>query len=249
MADISIGFVKPYTVSDSFYESQMAMFETLVRAGVSGRYLSQRYLSAGGLPRSRNVVVEAFLDAGDDWLLWVDTDMGWHPDAALRLLEVADPVDRPIVGALCFTLMELGSDGMGGKEQFPIPTLYRWCKMDDGSHGFVPWYDYPRGEVVKCDATGSAFVLIHRTVFERMRDRNGPKWYAQIPNEADGGLFGEDLSFCIQASQVDASVHVHTGVPTSHMKTVWVTESHFDMYRAMLEAKQVSGRRPTERPA
>lgn len=239
MADLSIGYIKPFEVSDSFHHSMMAMFEELVKAGISGRYLAQRYLSAGGLPRSRNVVVEAFMETDDEWLLWIDTDMGFHPDAALRLLEVADPAERPIVGALCFSNVDVEPDGMGGFVTFPIPTLYRWCQLNDGSTGFVSWHDYPRGQVVKCDSTGSAFVLIHRSVFVKMRDRNGENWYTQIPNESTGGLFGEDMSFCIQAAQVGVPVHVHTGVPTTHQKTIWLSESHFDMHRAAAEAQGV----------
>lgn len=236
MADLSIAYITPGTVEQSFHDSMMMSFETLVKADISGRFLKQGYLSAGGLPRSRNVVVEAFLDTDDQWLWWVDTDMGWHPDAVLELLGVADPVERPIVGALCFSMVDVESDGMGGYSKFPIPTLYRWCKMNDGTTGFVSWHDYPRDEVVKCDSTGSAFVVIHRSVFEKMLDRNGPNWYTQIPNESTGGLFGEDMSFCIQAAQVGAPVHVHTGVHTSHAKKIYLTEADFDRYRAWAES-------------
>lgn len=232
---IAIGYVKPVEVASSFFESMQAMFEHLIMSGVSGRFLPQRYLSGGGLPQSRNNVVAAFLDTDDDWLLWVDTDMGFLPETAVRLMEAADKETRPIVGALCFSNVEVAQDGMGGYVTFPIPTVYRWCKQPDGSTGFVSWHDYPRDQLVQCDSTGSACIIIHRSVFEAMRDKHGENWYTQVPNPATGGLFGEDMSFCIQAAEVGFPIHVHTGIKTSHQKPIWLSEAHFDMHRENAE--------------
>ena len=59
--------------------------------------------TAAGLVDSRNTVVAAFLDGtDDDWFWWLDDDMGFAPDTLDRLRLAADPVERPIVGALCF---------------------------------------------------------------------------------------------------------------------------------------------------
>lgn len=227
---IAIGYVRPLEVAASFHESMMAMFEHLIMSGVAGRFIPQRFLSGGGLPQSRNNVVRAFLETGDDWLLWLDTDMGFGPDTATRLLEVADKDDAPIVGALCFSNVEVAEDGMGGYATFPIPTIYKWAKQPDGTTGFVSWHDYPRDELYRCDATGSACIIIHRTVFERMRDKHDENWYTQIPNP-NGGIFGEDMSFCVQAAEVGFPIHVHTGIKTTHQKPIWLSEVHFDMHR------------------
>src|SRR5688572_13510720 len=69
---------------------------------------------AGMVAHIRNYGARLFLDKTDhEWLLYVDTDMGFEPDAIHRLLAVADPDNRPVVGALCFAMMEAAYDGMG----------------------------------------------------------------------------------------------------------------------------------------
>jgi hypothetical protein len=68
--------------------------------------------------------------------------------------------------------------------------------------------------------------LIHRSVFEKL----GPNPYEPLRNPTTGELIGEDLSFCARAAQLDIPIHVHTGVPTSHLKPVWMGEAQFAMW-------------------
>src|SRR5262245_58660550 len=58
------------------------------------------------IAHNRNFAARLFLDKTDhEWLWFVDTDMGFEPDSVHRLLEVADSVTAPVVGALCFAQM------------------------------------------------------------------------------------------------------------------------------------------------
>lgn len=182
----------------------------------------------GGLVEARNTAVERFLESDDDWLFWIDTDMGFDGDIVERLLAVADPVDRPVIGALCFTRREVDNDGQSGKLIVPHPTIYLWAETP-GGNGFVPFDDYPRnGELVKCSATGSAAVLIHRSVFDRI----GGNWYGLVASPIEGVPFSEDMSFCVRCAQHDIPIYVHTGVKTNHLKEVWLSEEFFDVYGA-----------------
>jgi hypothetical protein len=179
---------------------------------------------AGGLDRGRTLTVEQFLRERDaEWLFWVDADMGFAPDTVERLLAVADPVERPIVGALCFALKETTTDGLGGYRTEPRPTILDW--RDDGEKaGFQGRSWYPVNELVKCAGTGSACILIHRSVFERIAAEHGPVWYDRIKNPSTGDLISEDLSFCVRAGLAGFPVYVHTGVRTTHQKTLWLGE-------------------------
>mgnify|MGYP003480441031 CR=1 FL=1 len=87
-------------------------------------------------------------------------------------------------------------------------------------------HDYEKDAVVRCSGTGSACILIHRSVFERL----GPAPYEPLRNPTTGDLIGEDLSFCARAAQADIPIHVHTGVPTSHLKPIWMGEAQFAMW-------------------
>src|SRR5690606_39990369 len=45
---------------------------------------------------------------------------------------------------------------------------------------------YPVNTVVRCAGTGSAFILIHRSVFERIEADQGPVWYDRVFVQQDG---------------------------------------------------------------
>jgi len=87
--------------------------------------------------------------------------------------------------------------------------------------------------VTRCAGTGSAAILIHRTAFETIAGPLGPVWYNRIPNTSTGQLVSEDLSFCMRAGAANIPVHVHTGVRTTHQKTVWLGEELYWQQRAV----------------
>lgn len=176
-----------------------------------------------GLVAARNQIAASFLQSKHDWLLMIDADMGFAPDSLYRLLEVAHPVHRPIVGGLCFVARQFDEDGLNGYRVRPQPTLMDWRECDDGLKRFWSVPLYPVNSVVQVAATGSAFILIHRSVFEKIAENVGPTWYDQT-HGTDGKLLGEDVSFCVRAWSHEIPVHVHTGVRTNHYKSFWLSE-------------------------
>jgi hypothetical protein len=207
-----------------------------------GGYIAYR-AGTDGLVDCRNKAVRDFLaDGRADWLFWVDTDMGFDPDTVDRLMTAADPVERPVVGALCFSQRETSSDGMGGWRCKATPTVFDWAKVDvlddrqvkvGEQQGFAVRWDYPINAVVKCAGTGSACILIHRSVFEQIGEKFGPCWYDRAPNPSTGQLISEDLSFCVRAGAIGIPVHVHTGVRTTHHKPVWLSDEDYWRQRAV----------------
>lgn len=186
--------------------------------------------TAMNLVSMRNTAVAGMLDETTaDWLLWVDADAGFAPDLAERLMEAADPVDRPIVGALAFMVSKRSSDDMGGWNWTLAPTAYGWTADGTGKRGFVPRYDYPDNTVMKVAATGCHALLIHRSVFQKIREDQGDEWFTRfvMPGHEDLGLMGEDFSFCVRAAHFGFSAWVHTGVKTSHQQTVWIHEDDY----------------------
>lgn len=214
-----------------------------------GGYIAMRY-GTDGLTEARNKAVRTFLcEHRADWLFWLDTDMGFRPDTLDQLMAAADPVERPVVGSLCFSLREMTVDGLGGWVTNAVPTIYDWAKVPsydesvvDGrvvrhlvgeQMGFAVRWDYPRDAVTQVAGTGSACVLIHRSAFEKVEAKYGPVWYSKVPNTTTGQVISEDLSFCMRANTVGVPVYVHTGVRTTHMKTVWVDEGMYWRERAV----------------
>lgn len=217
----------------SFEESLLAMRDyDAANMGVITDRITVRY-GTDGLVAARNTIAARFVQTDSDWLLWVDTDMGFQPDALYRLLQVADPTERPIVGGLCFVNRENTHDGYNGYRARPVPTIYKWRDEYEtgGPAGFVATPMYPVSTVMRVDATGAAFILIHRSVFERIAEsvvpglgvQVGPHWYDRTFDGA-GNLMGEDISFCTRALLARIPIHVHTGVRTTHFKEFWLSE-------------------------
>lgn len=187
------------------------------------------------IAEARNQLVDGFAATDDDWLLMYDSDMVFPPDAMYRLLDDAydggNVPKRLIVGGLCFA----GSLRPDGRI---TPTIYAPRQQDDGRVLTEVVWDYPRGEIVKVGATGAAFLLVHRSVFAKMR-RPHPEGFGTMPNGAEnsypwfiegvnGGLqFGEDVAFCMRARALGFDVWVDTGLRIGHLKTAELSEEQY----------------------
>jgi len=225
---VQVAYLHSDEVSHSWHDSMRRMRDHDLENGqrIAAKPLNIR-CGTGQLVPSRNYGVQLFLDKTDhEWLLFVDTDMGFAPDSIDRLLAAADPATRPVMGGLCFALNFRAYDGKGGMRTQIVPTLYRIGKnVATGHESFSFYGDYPADSVVQVAATGAAFLLIHRTALEKLRAEFGAQWFDQV--QSPGGLLGEDFSFCLRLGSVGLPVHVHTGVQTTHHKQVWIGEEDY----------------------
>lgn len=119
---------------------------------------------------SRNICVQAAINADLDWLMFLDSDMTFPVDTVHRLLAH----DKDIVGA---TYMN----------RTP-PHQTHGCtasfKPVEVSTGLVEMHTMPTG----C-------LLIRRTVFDQF-----PKpWFRFGHDEKSGTMIGEDILFCLEA--------------------------------------------------
>jgi hypothetical protein len=230
-AKVCIAYVHGIEVAHSWHQSLMATIAYDVAHNqrvIGGGWISTKY-GTGGIVQARNDTTRQFVHGTPqcDWLMWLDTDMGFEANAIDRLIEAADPETAPIVGGLCFMQREVGVDGVGGYLVEPAPTLFDW--YDNGQQqGFTVRRDYERDTMVQVAGTGSAFVLIHKSVFQKIEAEYGPTWYSPIYNHSTGTWISEDLSLCTRATALEIPVHVHTGVRTTHLKHLWLDERIYD---------------------
>jgi hypothetical protein len=185
------------------------------------------------IAHARNTATAAFLSSASDWLLWIDSDIGFEPNALEELLSVANPETAPIVGGLCFIEGDYSHDMHGGLRSSLAPTLYDWAWIEPksgmpGAYKMITRSEWEPDRPTRVGATGCGMLLTHRSVYEKISawssapEQGGPPhiWFERIPGP-DGELCGEDVSFCLRAHQVDIPILVHTGVTTTHQKTVW----------------------------
>lgn len=173
--------------------------------------------SGANVSRARNELTARFLlERREPWLLMVDTDMAFTAEALERLLVAADQRERPILGGLCFSQ---GEDG-------PLPTMYELVPHEDGAGTFARYQQWPEDAPHRVAATGAAFLLVHRYVFERLLKhgwgkpaKRDPVWPWFRESAMGSRVMGEDLTFCLRAAAAGYPIHVHTGVQIGHMKS------------------------------
>jgi GT2 family glycosyltransferase len=204
-----IGWIHPGWVRAEFTASLLAVARKPGGVQAAG-FLA--VVSGPNVSEARNLLVQRFLDEYDaPWLLMADTDMVFSADALDRLIQAADPADRPVVGALCY------SQDAGGEVH---PLMYRLVADSAGPRGFARYRDYPEGACLRVDGTGAAFLLAHRSALEKIRASTGDiaaPWFRE--STLDVCLLGEDLTFCLRATAAGIPVHVCTQVQVGHMKT------------------------------
>lgn len=204
-----------------------------LRAGEGPMFLPTTPLR---ISEMRNGAAQFLLDRSEaEWLLFIDSDMGFDPDALELLLDAADPVERPVIGALCFGLRKEKSDGQGGYVGVAFPTIYDWKQHPDQPRpGFVQRYDFTPNTVTQVGATGAAFLLIHHSVLEEIRQTSGDTWFDRAKMHSEDESMGEDISFCVRVGQMGKPIFVHTGVGTNHLKTIHVNEDYYRGQRALM---------------
>lgn len=239
---VLVAYVHPGTeVQHSFATCLMALANYDAahhqRLFAAGGPLQMR-AGTGALVQARNSVMRTWLDEHDDeWLWMVDSDMGFAADVVDRLVEAADPQERPVVGGLCFALKQGAPDGMGGFETHPYPTIFDWTEGPNGQVGFWARRDYPRDTLMQVAGTGAACLLVHRSAAEKVRAECGDAWFEPVRyQDGSGRIVSEDLSFCYRLNKVGSGVFVHTGVRTSHAKQVWLSERDYLRYVALEDA-------------
>ena len=189
-------------------------------------------------------LVRTFLDETENWpeppqwLLFIDADMTFEPtvvDQMLDTIERHKDKDIKILGGLCFA---------GGRGQGAYPTLVvvddaaNWDPSQPMSLGRA--YDYPKDTLVKVNATGGAFLMIHRDVLEAMEKKfdtfqghpNPYPWFREY--EQNGQQFGEDIFFGVAAGSIGYSTWVDTAVKIGHRKTYTLDEQSYEANKEAL---------------
>jgi hypothetical protein len=174
----------------------------------AGQVIDQVIIQGSILTSQRNEAVQRMRG---EWLLFIDDDMVWKSDAIGRLVARREQFDLDMVSGLCFRRGE------------PFqPTMYMRETPTSGGYNFREVWD--EDEVVEVDATGCAFLLIHKRVFEmiaggpmppydyRTREGGPPPRYFRWD-----GTAGEDIRFCEDAKTAGARVWVDTSIPIGHV--------------------------------
>jgi len=164
--------------------------------------------------KARELICEASIQWGADYLLMWDADIRFEFDALLRLWRH----QKPVVAALAFTA------------RHPIhPVIYTVKEFDGGYESSLPVLQYPKDKLIGNEdvggelAFGAGMVLIDTVVFKQVPQ----PWFSSTG-------CGEDWFFCHRLSEFNVSRHMDTSVKTQHKlhAAAYADEEAYWRYRA-----------------
>ncbi len=207
MTGVCIGII---TAGDIHMRCAQSLLATVITGAADSIAIHQNgpYLDIG-----RNKMVDAFRTedqyAHCDRLLFVDSDIAFDP-ACIQIL-VDD--DLPIVSGVYHSLFAQGIR----------PVVYEWTQEEDKARTLTPIHTWNRPDgdnLIPVDGVGAGFLMIHRDVFDRFLETYSPPqaWFGTDIYE--GVQLGEDLAFCVRATELGIPVIVDRRVQVAHHKSM-----------------------------
>jgi len=140
---------------------------------------------------NRERLVQRAIDGGYSHILFLDSDMYFDGDALKRLLAH----DKDIIGA-DYNYRELPPRGI--------------MKTEDREGNII---DEDHGELRKCAALGTGFLLIKTSVFEKLTH----PWFFYESDENGETIQGDDIWFCNKALKAGYDIWCDTTVKVYHL--------------------------------
>jgi hypothetical protein len=197
--------------------------DVMLKSGVE--FKSTLRSQGNQIARQRETVITYWYDKTDtEWLLWVDSDVVISPEKFKLLWDNKDAKERPILTGVYFT-----TDTPEEPLMIPMPTVFNFTDGEDGGFGLSRVHPLPKNELIKVDAAGMGFVLMHRSVVERIRAVLPD---AQLFMEMGRGakFIGEDIYFFALCNQVEIPLYCHTGATAPHMKRFSFDEHYYQAF-------------------
>lgn len=141
-----------------------------------------------------------------DWFFWVEDDICVPKDIVRKLRAAADPEERPFVAAI----------GYDRNPPFPIAV---WDFREGGN--LEQWTSIPDQEVVQAGATGLTAALIHRSVFDRVKEPYFASGSAMLTmghkdNQIQRGI-KPDAWWSCRLKDAGIPTFIHTGINVTHL--------------------------------
>ena len=217
----------PRTVVDTSYMRSLAtLFLVDGNRTIVGLHTTHTARSALG----RSQAIRTFLETPQEWLMWIDSDMTFEPTDYAKLYAAATQGGHKIVTGLCFMFDE----GV----QSIMPNIFNWSD-DPDDLGYKIHLQYERDSAFYCDATGVAFTMIHRSIFEDLEELGyGDNWHFDWHEHPDtGGPMGHDVAFFhLCRTLLDERVWYVSAAKVGHRRTVEIREENFDAMLRSVEA-------------
>ena len=222
-------------------ETTVSLLDTFSALGGSGIECKFKSVKTSLVTHGRNLLTAGFLDSGFDYMLFVDADVEFKPEAVMRMLV-------PKKDIIC-TPYRVKEDGMKYAVKF----------KDKNNIKILEW------DLVEIEEGPAGCMLIHRRVFERLMDKHPElkinfdkttrdkmnKEIGAIEDAIDRYMYnfwdttfrldtgewkGEDLSFCALARGAGFKLYANLDSGTTHHGS-WGWKGRFGDYLVQKKAE------------
>jgi hypothetical protein len=184
-------------------------------------------LRSGGnqIARQRQSLFDYWADKTTyEWLLWVDSDVVITPETFKLLWNNRDAEKRPLVTGVYFT-----TDTPEQPLMIPMPTVFSFTNKGDGSFGLSRVHPLPKNQLIKVDAAGFGFLLMHRSVIDKVR-AVAPEGQVFMEMGRGTKFIGEDIFFFALCDKAEVPVYCHTAATAPHMKRFSFDEHYYNAF-------------------
>jgi len=114
----------------------------------------------------------------------------------------------------------------------PYPAIFMAHEGDKYLMSYV--HPLPPNALLKVDYAGFGFLLMHRSVADKMREFHGDgSFFMESMDETNTDkdtFIGEDIQFFMKMKEAGIPLHVHTGATVKHMKRFAFDEEFYKLY-------------------
>lgn len=206
------------------------MMDVALKSGV--KFETSIRSQGNQIGRQRETVLKYWYENNiSDWLLWIDSDVVLSPESFKLLWDNKDAEKRPILTGVYFT-----TDTPEEPLMVPSPTIFKFAEHE-GTIGIKRIHPMPKNELIQVDAAGMGFVLMHRSVVDKVLDKlPNATFFTEVGVHKT--FMGEDIFFFALVSQCEIPVWCHTGAVVPHMKRFSFDVHYYNAFFGGVEETQ-----------
>lgn len=163
---------------------------------------------------SRNKLAQTAIQYEADYMLWLDSDMVFGPDLLERLMKTKKESGADIVTGLYFR-----------RNPPYTPVIYETLKLAGEGASWTEFKELPKEPVFPVEGCGFGAVLVPTDVCMSVLAKYGTM-FGMVNN------LGEDLSFCIRATECGYSIVCDQTIPLGHVGNMLITKEFYETYKS-----------------
>lgn len=213
---LAVCWCDPGYVESPFMASVVGLMMNAPRVGLDGIGFIENV--GNQIARQRGDAIREFLQSGLEWCLWIDSDIVFDFSHFEKIWALKDKEKYPLISGVYFITME------------PMNTLYvpHPCIFKKNEEGqYKPVHPLPDDEFMPIDSAGFGFVLMHKSVAEKMRDAYGNTSFEIVIGD---NHVSEDMGFFMKAQKIGIPIYAHTGIRVAHRKPFMLDENYYKLW-------------------